>query len=247
MNIESKELRMFSQYCRTRGLKVENFEERNPPEPDIYASVMGDGVAFELTEAIEPGYARKLAELSKTPELIRRSYSALSSAKKKLLEANHYGKVIDVCFFDEIPSREREVSLPIIFDFLISIPADFGSYELERIEKPKVDLLNYISLQQINWEGIHWEAGTSYVRVDPEAALVDRLIDKMENKQYESAWPMELIVYLDKEADPPPGSGWVERLADVASSRITESPFRAVWLLNMLSFSVCILAGSSSQ
>ena len=118
---------------------------------------------------------------------------------------------------------------------------------MERIEKPKVDLLNYISMQQINWEGICWEAGTSYIRVDPEDALVNRLIDKMENKQYESAWPMELIVYLDKEVDPPPGSGWVERLTDVASGRITESPFRAVWLLNMWSFSVCLLAGSSSQ
>ena len=247
MNTESKELRMFSQYCRARGLEVENFEERNPPEPDIYASVMGGGIAFELTEAIEPDYARKITELSRTPELIRRSYATLSSEKKKLLEANHCGKVIDLCFLDEVPRRDREKSLPNIFDFLISIPADFGSNELERIEKPKVDLLNYISMQQINWEGICWEAGTSYIRVDPEDALVNRLIDKMENKQYESAWPMELIVYLDKEADPPPGSGWVERLTDVASGRITESPFRAVWLLNMWSFSVCLLAGSSSQ
>ena len=242
MNQKSKELRAFTEYCKIRGLEVERFEERRPPEPDIYAVVGGHGIAFELTEAIEPDFARQFSDLNRMPDMIRNSYSALSPAKKELLENKHYGKVIDLCFLEGVSQRNRENSLPEIFDFLISIPADFGSTHLDRMDKPNGNMLAYISMAQIGWEGIHWESSPPYIRIDSKIALVNRLIDKMENKRYRSESPIDLIVYLEREPDPSPGTDWVERLSNVATSMLSASPFRSVWLLNLWTNSVYLLA-----
>lgn len=243
MNPESKELLAFTEFCKIRGLEVERFEERCPPEPDIYAVVGRHGIAYELTEAVEPDFARQVSDPSRMPNMVRNSYAALSPEKKNILENKHYGKVIDLCFLEGVSQRNRENSLPEIFDFLISIPAAFGSTGLERLDKPNGDMLAYISMGQIGWEGIHWESSPPFMWIDSETALVNRLIDKMENKQYRSEAPIDLIVYLEREPDPSPGTEWVGRLRNVASSMLSESPFRAVWLLNMWTDSVYLLAG----
>lgn len=242
MNSESKELPIFRHYCEIRKLDIERVEEQPPPQPDILAVVSGQGIAYELTEAVDPVHMRKLCDALKTPELVRKSVASLPSGKKRQLESNHYGKMITVCFHDGVTLRDREKSLPEVFDLLISIPADFGLNHLATKRNPMA-VLEYIEMQQVDWRGIWWESGAVYNWIDPENDLFNRLIDKMENKRYRSAHPIELIVYLERQVDPVPGSRWLERLANVASERISFSPFRAVWLLNMWTISVCLLAG----
>ena len=242
MNSESKELRVFHQYCTILGLEVERVEEPSPREPDIRAVVDGKDIAYELTEAIDPAFASKFSEMIKTQELLRKSYASLSHEKRNQLEANHYGKMIDLCFRDEVSLRVRKKSLPEIFDYLISIPADSGMNQSGRIEKP-IPLLDYIVMKQVGYDGIRWEADAPYFRIDSETDARQRVIDKMENKQYQTAHPIELIVYFERQPDPPPDTGWDEMLTNVASDRLADSPFRAVWLLNMWDETVCLLAG----
>lgn len=242
MNLESKERRIFRHFCEIRKLDIERVEEQSPPQPDILAVVSGQGIAYELTEAVDPVHMRRLCDARKTPELVRKSFASLPSGKKKQLESNHHGKMITVCFHDGVTLRDRAKSLPEVFDLLISIPADFGLNHLATKQHPMA-VLEYIEMEQVHWGGICWESGAVSSWIDPKNDLDNRLIDKMENKQYRSAHPIELIVYLEKGVDLVPNSGWLESLANVASDRISFSPFRAVWLLNMWNKSVCLLAG----
>ena len=242
MNSQSKELRVFHQYCEILGLDVENVEEQDPPKPDIRAVVNGDDIAYELTEALDQAFASKCSKMIETRELVRKSYASLSHEKKKQLEANHHGKMIDLHFREEVKPGDRKKSLPKIFDHLISMPADFGASQLGRVEKP-IDVLDHIAMKQIRHPSILWEAGSQYFWFDPETDIRKRLFDKMKNKRYQSAYPIELIVYIENQPDPPPLTGWEEMLSNVASDRLADSPFRAVWLLNMWDETVCLLAG----
>lgn len=242
MNSKSKELRVFHQYCEILGLDVERVEEPPPPEPDIRAVVDGKDIAYELTEAIDPAFASKFSEMLKTQELLRKSFASLSHEKRKQLEAKHDGKIIDLCFRDGVSLRDRNKSLPEIFDYLISIPAEFGMIQLERIEEP-IALLDHIAMNQVGYQGICWEPGAPHFWIDSQTDVRKRVIDKMENKQYQTAHPIELIVYFERQPDPPPDTGWDAMLSNVASDRLADSPFRAVWLLNMWDETVCLLAG----
>lgn len=134
---ESKEMRLFRLYGELCSLDVGRIEERHPPEPDILAVVAGHGIAYELTEAVEPSYARKLSDMLKTHPLVRQAYAPLPSNVRRDLEAKHNGKMIDPCFRDGVSLRDREASLPAIFDLLLTISAFFGSEQLERIEKTR--------------------------------------------------------------------------------------------------------------
>ena len=242
MNSKSKELRVFHQYCEILGLDVERVEEPPPPEPDIRAVVGGKDIAYELTEAIDPAFASKFSEMIKTQELLSKSYASLSHEKRKQLEAKHHGKIIDLCFRDGVSLRDRNKSLPEIFDYLISIPAEFGMIQLERIEEP-IALLDHIAMNQVGYQGIRWEPGAPHFWIDSQTDVRKRVIDKMENKQYQTAHPIELIVYFERQPDPPPDTGWDEMLSYIASDLLADSPFRAVWLLNMWDETVCLLAG----
>ena len=189
-----KKLDVFREFCKLRSLNIEHFEERDPPKPDIYPIASTQGVAYELTECIEQRHARSLTEVKSIREEIREYYESLAPEKKKQLDDLHHGKVIGVCFSDGVSQNTRKKSLPDIIDFLLSIPATFGSDQLERKEEPMGQLLDYISMKQIKWDGINWQPDLPYRRIEPEEQLRQRIIDNMENKKYESDYPIELIV-----------------------------------------------------
>ncbi len=243
MNTEPKEISAFRIFRDIHLEHCEHFEKRCPPEPDILAVVAGKRISYEMTEAIDPASARKHSDTDKTTKEVTRSFESLPPTKKRLLEANHNGKMINLCFRDGVSLRGRKQLLAEIFDYVISIPPDFGSRELEGKRQP-FNMLDSIMMKQIGYMGIRWECSGTISWIDPEEDLRKRIVDKMEHKHYQTRHPIELIVYLDRQADPPPNTGWQDRLSEVASKRLADSPFRAVWLLNSRSNSVCILAGS---
>lgn len=240
-NADSNELLAFHRYCELRRITAIDIEERQPPEPDVLASVEGSWVAYELTEAVEPEYARKLSDMSKTAPLIRAKYGELPKERRDRIEAPHGGKVIDICFHTDVTLRDRERLLTDVFSFIADVPAARGSDELEWIETP-FEQLDHIGMKQIRWDGIHWEPGAPAGWIDPQSALQARLNDKMGNKQYETEHPIELIVYLDREVSPPENTGWEDDLASLAEGQLKASPFRAAWLMNCWTKSVRQLA-----
>jgi len=237
----SREMRAFRQFAELHGANFSDVEERSPPEPDILAVVDDARLAFELTEAVEPAYARKLSDMHKTPKLVRDGYDALSDEKRHQIETAHSGKMIDPCFHTAVSLRDRAKALNEIFEYIADIPAEFGSHGLERVENP-LEPIDHIALSQVGWDGVSWQPGAPAGWIDPEAALKDRLVDKMTNKVYETEHPIELIVYLDRQIPPPDNTGWEEWLAEIAAQKIAESPFRVAWLMNTWSKSVAKLA-----
>jgi len=237
----SKELHAFNRFCGIVGIAASQVEERDPPHPDILASVDAALVAYELTEAVEREYARKLSDMLKTPPMVRKQYKSIPRELRDQIEASHAGKVIDICFRSDVSLRERAKVLIDVFDYIAELPAGCGKDGLVW-EKAPLKQLDHISVKQIRWDGIHWEAGSPASWIDPESALQERLVDKMCNKTYESDDPIELIVYLDRQISPPENTDWENRLTTVAGEHLASSPFRAAWLMNGWSDSVHQLA-----
>ena len=140
---------------------------------------------------------------------------------------------------------KRERMLPTVFEFVRGIESSLGDKDVERIHNPIPDL-HHIAMCQVQWDGIHWEGDPTPGWIDPEAALRERLIDKMTNKSYETEHPIELVVYFWREVTPPPETGWIEAMQQVVTELLTASPFRRVWLYDGWTKSANLLAESGT-
>lgn len=242
-SIESKELRTFRSFLSAAKISAESFGEEPPPAPDILAVIDGESIAYELTEAVEPEYARKLDAMFKTPALVRTSFQQLPIQRQRTILGLHDRKVIDICFLDRVPLRERERSMPGVFQYLESLPAKSGMVELARFNQP-LPGLDHIALQNIEWdEGIRWEAGAPAGFIDPESAILGRLHDKMTKKTYQTEHPIHLLVYSDREVTPPPNTGWEIALSQAAARLLAGSPFQQVWYFDTWTDSARKFAG----
>jgi len=246
MCAESRELKAFMLFAEHAALNVMSVEESEPPAPDILATIEGCQVAFEMTEALEPDFAQKLSLFYKSTPLIRSAYNEVPAELRDEIERRHRGKMIDVCFREDVLSlNQRRAALPGIFEFLARLDADVGVDAPGRLEYPN-DLpaleLDRLLLQAVGRDDIHWEAGAHAGWIDPEGAARERLIDKMTKKIYQSAAPVELVVYYDQEVTPPTNTGWEDALGEVATAHLENSPFRRVWLNDTWTNNVVLLA-----
>lgn len=228
---ESKERQAFLAFATATGLAIDviSIQEPSPPAPDIAACLDGECTAYEMTEAVEPEYAEKLSAIIRTPALIRQMYAVAPAQLREAIEQRHHGKLIGVCFRDEVTLKRRKALMGNVFDVVLQIDASLGTKATERVKDPLPDL-HHVSMRQVGWNGIHWEADPTAGWVDPESALRLRLVDKMTNKSYQTDYPIELVVYFWREVTPPPNTGWIEAMKEVASELVNESPFRRVWL-----------------
>ena len=67
----SRELRVFHDFAHRCGLSIVpgSIENREPPQPDIYCEIEGEGpMAFELTEFVADSFAKEIDYVSKHPE-----------------------------------------------------------------------------------------------------------------------------------------------------------------------------------
>jgi hypothetical protein len=69
-------MRAFLAFTEAAALPVEPGSVLEPPPraPDILADTGGERVAYEVTEALEQSYARRLSTLMQSTELIRNVY-----------------------------------------------------------------------------------------------------------------------------------------------------------------------------
>ena len=238
---ESKEMRAFRAFAATAMPSVDSIEERPSPEPDILAHVAEEAIAYELTEAVEPEYAKKLSLLLKTPKSVRDFYARLPAKMRREVDARHHGKAISFCFRDDVSLRKRETVLSGAFQFLLALPPECGNEKHEWIDTPFTELI-HISIKQIRWDGIYLDADAPAGWIGPEEALRERLTDKMTKKSYKTEHPIELLVYFEREVTPPPNTGWEDAMKQVAQQFLSDSPFRRVWLFDGWSGGVHVLA-----
>jgi hypothetical protein len=228
---ESKERQAFLAFATARGLGIDagTIQEPPPPAPDILVCSSGECTAYEMTEAVEPDYAQKLSAILRTPALVRDAYAGTQGQIREAIEQRHYGKMIGVCFRDEVTLKRRRALMQQVFKLIGGIDSSLGASGTERIEDLLPEL-HHVSMRQIGWNGIHWEADPTAGWIDPEGALRTRLVDKMANKSYETEFPIELIAYFWREVTPPPNTGWIDAMRAVASDFLGASPFQRVWI-----------------
>lgn len=245
---QSREIQAFLAFAKAALLPLDTdaVEEPLPPAPDILAIVSGEQIAYEVTEAVEQDYAKKFRLIVDSPKRMREVYESLPDATRQEMEARHGGKLIGFCFQDDLSLKKREALLPSVFDFVLSVESNVGRNELERIVDP-IPGLRHVSINDVGWDGIHWEVDPSASWIDPETALRNCLIEKMTNKSYETEHPIELVVYFWREVAPPPNTGWIHAMTQVAEQLLMNSPFRRVWLYDGWAETVETLADGTSK
>jgi len=151
---ESKEMRAFLAFSKAGNLHVGpgGISEPPPPAPDILAVVDGEQIAYEVTEALEPHYAQKLATHMKSSTLVRSVFNKLPIKMQEQIRACHGGKVISFCFKDDLSLRGRALFLPAAFEYLQNLDSNVGSKDLERFENPMQEL-NHVAIRHVGCDG----------------------------------------------------------------------------------------------
>ena len=91
-----RELEVFRDFAQRCGLSIVpgSIENREPPQPDIYCEIEGEGpMAFELTEFVADSFAKEIDYVSKHPEdsgkTLVRGGEAMPILAKKLANENY--------------------------------------------------------------------------------------------------------------------------------------------------------------
>ena len=141
-----RELEVFRDFAADAKLPVDlaSIEKMDPPYPDIRCrSQEGTHLYFEISEVLDPDYASLLTRFHDGRLGTQRYYEALPELKRAAFDERFSDSSIFLNYTNDSTSRQRENSLPAIFDFLLTLSSerpqsvsfdeDLPSPHLERI------------------------------------------------------------------------------------------------------------------
>lgn len=124
---DERELAVFRDFAADAKLAVDvsSIEKMQPPYPDIRCRGHdGDFLHFEISEIIDSDYASLLKRFHEARAAAKRYYENLGSEKRLLFDERFSDSSIFLNFLNDATFRQREQSLPAIFDFLLALPED---------------------------------------------------------------------------------------------------------------------------
>jgi len=106
---------------RVAGISI---QKRPHPEPDLRCEVEGVGVvAFEVTEAVDPTFARQLGDQQMFARVFREEYERLPQAKRLILEQRLGDATVQVEFHEDATVGRRRAVVPRVLDFRPALPS----------------------------------------------------------------------------------------------------------------------------
>lgn len=120
-----RELAVFHDFAVDARLEVDlsSIEKMDPPYPDIRCRAEdGRTLHFEISEILDPEYAALLTRFRDGRLAAKGYYERLSEPKLSVFNERFADSSIFLNYVNDATSRQRDQSLPAIFDFLLSLP-----------------------------------------------------------------------------------------------------------------------------
>jgi hypothetical protein len=235
---------IFKLFLKASSLRVarSSIEPRQPPEPDLCCTIGNRRVAFELVEAIDPRFAGGASESNRQIAVMQAFFDQQSLATRRALRASLGNAWIWVLFADG-NRREREKSIPGLFEFLATLTVDaLGDYEIGAEYDcpcvPSVTIMRSDDIRRPRFD-------VTYVRSvgDP---LLTRVKEKWQ-KSYQTPYETQLLAFYNMQTS---------RLAQLSLKEVEEfvrdnwstSPFKRVWVYDVGKAKILLdLAWSTKQ
>ena len=180
---------IFRQFSGAGRLRIDasSIESREPPEPDIYCTVDGKPLAFELVQVVDPNLARMFndnGELVATIKQVAKEHSAWTELQARLGDALVWVR------FSAGTERQRKQSIPGLLKFLAELPP--GASGEFRLGAPHQS--PHVQFVQISRPS---EAGPHFQVIDTPA-IADQLLESLRvkwSKHYQTSHEIHLLAY----------------------------------------------------
>ncbi len=209
-------------------IRTDLVENRPPPEPDIICHVEGEGaIAFEMTEIVDEGVARRLDAKLELQQQLQDSCQQLPAADQaKIEDMNVY-----VSFEESASLRSKERTVPKIVEWLKQVPPPFvGDIQ---IPDGELKVLKRVNIRRLDLRApLFSVAGAGTYRDMTVTAIARKL-----SGSYAGASPKELLAYYGIQGLHPPEL-WQAELDVLLKHELPASPFRRVWVFDCGSKSI---------
>jgi hypothetical protein len=207
-----------------------SIQQPPPPQPDILCDVVGQGpVAVELVALDDPKTRLRLTNMFGTRASWDATMKRHSAGDQQALLADLQDAHISVQFAELAGTRVRAAALGALQAFLLARPQFSGEVSAEDIGMPA------------GFDGARiFRGGTKntgpYVSSPSGGYLqppkIDKIVEKLRDKTYEPAAPLELFAYATHD-EPDGAIGWLESIQASVTEHLAGSKFRRVHLFHL--------------
>ncbi len=222
-----EEREIFKAFAKVAPFEVvpESVESRNEPEPDILCFIEGLGqVGFELTELIDQAYMDCLGLTFSTKQYLE-NYCELGAADSALFRDKYSDALLHLEYSEVSSLKKRKKAAKKAFPKLLKLPENSDG-EFLKSDPELAPVLRWIQIDRVGCVGPIIDV-SSYVRIgDPTAKTIENKF----SKSYKCNYPIELLAHINWGIMPH-DEVWMAA-ADKAASKISNSPFRKLWVFD---------------
>ena len=222
------ELRVFNAFACAAGLPKGWAEKRQQPEPDVlFHDSHGSPRAFELVELIDQDYRHRLALLVDTKIALCTHYKGFPSEKKGLFDQKYGDALLYFRFRPNLTFKRRWAAFRAIFEKLLLLPDGFAGGALE--DDPSLaSLVDGVSISRGHSKGPIFDLECVGWIANPSVPAISRKFEK----RYDTAYPIELLAYID--INPIfPDEVWLAGLTEFLDSTPKPLPFARIWVFDV--------------
>lgn len=201
-----------------------------PPQPDILCEVVGRGVvAVELVSLDAEDTRVRMANMFNTRDAWGFALSRWPGELQQRLRADLLNAYISLNFLEDLGTRDRARVLHVIQEVLLATPGFSGEITAESIGTPRgfhgarVGRFDHIK------DGPKFSAPSVGFWKAPQ---VHKIAEKLSDKTYTPAAPMELFAYSPHD-EPDGAVGSLEEIQAVIAEHLPGSQFQCVHVFHL--------------
>jgi len=227
---QEDEVRAFVEFVRVGapGVDINSIESKGYPNPDVLCSDCREGTrAFELTELIDPIFARDLCLCSATKIMLENYFRYLDPNEAKAFEKKFAHALLYFQFSRAATLHRREKLIPVALRKLLKSADDIEDLPLHNDPTFK-GFLQGVSIARGTWPGPVLDCNSGGSKGNPiSATLASKL-----SKKYSAPVPVELLAYIDGNLLIP-DEILLDSLRDYLGSAKKPLPFSRIWVFDL--------------
>lgn len=226
-----REILVFKKFASNFPLPIDlnSIEKRKPPEPDILCCLEdGTKIAFELVEIIDKDLARRTFSAINLKYAFDDHLENLPANVKAQFNQKYGNTLIYVAFKGEISATKRRKSIPIIFEFLLTLDDKAeGKYTLSS-HNVLGKAVRWINISRGDFAGPCFDVEAFGSFAEP---AYNRIKDKF-TKQYCLKSIAELLAYYELQPELPK-SYWLPSVKHFLEGNLKNSVFNRAWIYSV--------------
>ncbi len=212
-------------------IAMNSIQKRKPAEPDILCCLEdGTKIAFELVEIIDESLARRTFSANNLKCAFDDHLDNLPTNVKAQFKQKYGNALIYIAFEDKVSATKRRNSVPIIFEFLLTLD---GKAEGKHTLSSHNDLgraVRWVNISRGCFAGPCFDVEAFFGSFAEPA--YNRIKDKFAKQYCPKSSIVELLAYYELQPELPKNY-WLPSLKHFLEGNLKNSVFNRVWVYSV--------------